>query len=319
MARAMIDTQTHYVPPSAAKLLDSLPAQVAVHGIARPLDPAGPMFGLDQRLRAMDEAGVETSVLSPAPIGLIADRDRRIELCRAANDGLLEACTAWPDRFVMAAALPLPDGEDALAELMRVRTEDRVRAIFIVAQTTLYRPDEGGLEGLFAAAADAGLPVIIHPAAGVVDLAPEFDAYGIGSGMHAMISHSLVAARIIQSGLMDRLERLELILTHLGGVLPFLIERLDSRHTGPTFLPPSQYLKHRLFLDNCGYPEGPALRCALETVGADRLVIGSDWPSRPIAPAIESIRKLGLDRETEVAILAGNAARWFDPRRRRMN
>jgi predicted TIM-barrel fold metal-dependent hydrolase len=314
----MIDTQTHYVPPQAATLIERLQAQIPVHGIARNIDPAAPIFGLDERLRAMDEAGVEVAVLSPAPIGLIADRDRRIDLCRANNDGLLAACAAWPDRFVTAAMLPLPDGNDAIAELERVRGEDRVRAIFIVAQATLYRPDDSALEGLFAIAADAGLPVIIHPTAGVADLAPEFDAYGLGSGLHAMISHALVAARIMQSGLMDRIEGLELILTHLGGVLPFLIERLDNRHRGPTRFPPSHYLRHRLFLDNCGYPAGPALRCTFETVGPGRMVMGSDWPSRPIAPAIESIRSLGLELDAEEAILGGNAARWFDPRRSRI-
>ena len=311
----MIDTQSHYVPPAGARLVERLRGQGPVHGLARDLDPAAPIFSLDARLRAMDEGGVEIAVLCPAPIGLIADRGRRVELCRIINDGLIEACAACPDRFVMAAGLPLPHGGDALAELERVRVEDCVRAIFIVAQTTLYRPDEH--EGLFAAVAEAGLPAIIHPAAGVVDLAPEFDAYGLGSGLHAMVSHTLVAARIIQSGLMDRVERLELILTHLGGVLPFLIERLDSRHDGPTQFPPSHYLKHRIVLDNCGASAGPALRCVLETVGNGRLVIGSDWPSRPIAPAIESIRGLGLEAEAQAAIFHGNAARWFDPGRPR--
>jgi aminocarboxymuconate-semialdehyde decarboxylase len=135
--------------------------------------------------------------------------------------------------------------------------------------------------------------------------------------MHAMISNALVAARMIQSGMLDRIGGLELIVTHLGGILPFLIDRLDSRHSGPTAFPPSHYLRTRLWFDACGYPAGPALRCVLETVGAGRLMIGSDWPSRPIAPALEAIRDLGLGEVAERAILGGNAARWFDPARPR--
>src|SRR3546814_1697709 len=112
--------------------------------------------------------------------------------------------------------------------------------------------------------------------------------------MHAMVSHALVAARMIQSGLLDRIGKLELILTHLGGILPFLIDRLDSRNTGPAQHPPSHYLRTRVHVDNCGYPAGPALRLAIETLGIGRLLIGSDWPSRPIAPALAAIRaKIG--------------------------
>ena len=313
----MIDTQTHYVPPAAAAILARLRRQGPIHGIAEPLDPAAPIFGFDARLQAMDEAGVDISVLSPAPIGLVADQELWFDYCRAANDGLLEACARHPDRFVMAAVLPLPNADAASAELRRVARENEVRAIFMTAQATLYRPDQPALEAVFAQAADADLPVIVHPTAGVADLAPEFDAYGLGSGLHAMVSHALVAARIVQSGMMDRVPRLELILTHLGGVLPFLIERLDSRHSGPAEFPPSHYLGSRLFLDNCGHSAGPALRCALDTVGAGRLVMGSDWPSRPIWVAAASIRGLSLDPESEARILHGNAARWFDPRRAR--
>jgi predicted TIM-barrel fold metal-dependent hydrolase len=118
---------------------------------------------------------------------------------------------------------------------------------------------------------------------------------------------------MIQSGLLDRVKDLTLILTHLGGVLPFLIERLDSRHEGGTAYAPSHYLRERVWVDACGYPAGPALRCALEVMGPDRIVIGSDWPSRPIAPALAAIRGLGLTPKAEAAILGGNAARWFGP------
>src|SRR3546814_14686185 len=94
--------------------------------------------------------------------------------------------------------------------------------------------------------------------------------------MHAMVSHALVAARMIQSGLLDRIGKLELILTHLGGILPFLIDRLDSRNTGPAQHPPSHYLRTRVHVDNCGYPAGPALSLAIETLGIGRVLSSAD-------------------------------------------
>src|SRR3546814_9091416 len=107
--------------------------------------------------------------------------------------------------------------------------------------------------------------------------------------------------------------KLELILTHLGGILPFLIDRLDSRNTGPAQHPPSHYLRTRVHVDNCGYPAGPALRLAIETLGIGRLLIGSDWPSRPIAPALDAIRAMRLSEADARAGMGGHAARWFDP------
>lgn len=308
----VIDIQTHYVPPQAARLL----RKIRIDGLSSATPDDAPIFGLDARLAAMDAAGVAVSVLSLAPIGHIADADLRRAICSAANDGLLEACAAHPERFVMAAALPFPDPRGAHDALARIRSENALRAIHVVAQTTGYRP-ETGFDAVFALAADEGLPVLLHPSAGVADLSPAFDDFGLSSGMHAMVSHALVAARMIQSGLLDRIEKLELILTHLGGILPGLIDRLDSRHKGPTEHPPSHYLKNRAWLDNCGYPAGPALRCAIETIGLGRLLIGSDWPSRPIAPALDAIRDLHLTEMETQAVVRGNAARWFDPARPR--
>lgn len=318
-AAGIIDIQTHYIAPEAVRILTAYRQGGGIlQGLAETLAPDDPMLGLETRLRAMDEAGVAISVLSFAPVGVIADMPIARSLCRAANDGLLQACAAHPDRFVMAAALPLPDPEAADEELARIVTEDAVRAVQIVAQTTGYVPDDPSYAVLFQRAADARLPVLIHPSAGVADLAPQFDAYGLSSGLHAMVSHALVAARMIQSGLLDRIAGLELILTHLGGVLPFLIDRLDSRARGPALHPPSHYLRDRIFVDACGYPAGPALRCAIETFGAKRVMIGSDWPSRPIAPAIEAITGLDLAETEKRAILSGTAARWFDPARGRV-
>src|SRR3546814_17255266 len=118
---------------------------------------------------------------------------------------------------------------------------------------------------------------------------------------------------MIQSGLLDRIGKLELIITHLGGILPFLIDRLDSRNTGPAQHPPSHYLRTRVHVDNCGYPAGPALRLAIETLGLGRLLIGSAWPSPPIAPALAAIRAMRLSEADARAGMGGTPARRLAP------
>src|SRR5690606_6097462 len=152
-----------------------------------------------------------------------------------------------------------------------------------------YRPDHG-FDEVFSLAANQRLPILLHPAAGVADLSPAFEDYGLASGMHAMVSHALVAARMIQSGLLDRVPDLELILTHLGGILPFLIDRLDRRHAGPTRHPPAHYLRTSVHLDDSRHLAVPARSLAIGRVGVEPVMIGTDWPSRPHAARLNAVR-----------------------------
>ncbi len=302
----LIDTQTHYVPPQALKLLrqrqargDPLPA-----GLTLPLDDGSPMARLDLRLEVMQAHGVDASVLSFAPVGVSDDPGFARELARAANEGLIAACRAHPGRFTALMTLPLPDIDASLSELARLRDTNSIRGLCVVAQTTLYRPDEINLEAVLGEAASRRLVVVIHPPAGVADLNPAFDAFGLGSGLHAVTGASLVVARLVLSGALDRLPHLDLIATHLGGVLPFVAERLDSRGRGGA-RPFSAYLRDRLWFDACAASPGPALRLLIDTVGAQRILLGSDWPSRPLAQAVETMRAAGLD--------GAAAMQWFKP------
>src|SRR3546814_3489839 len=94
-------------------------------------------------------------------------------------------------RFVMAAALPFPDAAAAHAELARIASEASLRAVQIVAQTTGYRPDQG-FDEIFRLAAGERLPILLHPAAGIADLSPAFDDYGLRSEEHTSALQSLM-------------------------------------------------------------------------------------------------------------------------------
>ena len=79
----------------------------------------------------------------------------------------------------------------------------------------------------------------------------------------------------------------------------------DGAHDMP------HYLRTRLFLDTCSY-HPPAFHCALETAGAGRLVLGTDYPFRgPLVRGVEDVRANAPDAESCAAILGGTASRWF--------
>jgi predicted TIM-barrel fold metal-dependent hydrolase len=213
--------------------------------------------------------------------------------------------------------LPLPSVAAALRELDRIIDVPAVRGVSIVAQTTLYQPEQIGLEEVLARCADAGLAVVLHPTAGAADISDLFEPFGLVSALHTMVTSSLVAAKLVLSGALDRLPALDLVLTQFGGVLPFLTERLDKRGRGAAEKPFGAYLRERLYYDCSDHSPGPTLSYALATLGAERVMIGSDWPSRPIEPAIAAIRETDLSDAEREWVLGGTAQRWFDPARRR--
>ena len=314
--RLIIDTQTHLLPSGARRLLQEAAGrdhpQAAL--FARAEDP---YFDLGHRVALMDSLGVSAAAVSLMPIRALDDPDATTRLASIANDELLEACAAYPGRFVALASLPLPHVAASMAELERIGGEPLLRGVSVVAAQTRYRPDEIGLEPLLARAAELGLPVVIHPTVLSLDFGPAFEGLGLESGMQAMITTSVVAARLAISGILDRVPDLDVILTHLGGVLPFLGERLDTRQQGSAKRPMTEYLRTRIYVDNCGYPAGVALRCAIDALGPDRVMLGSDYPGRPVQPHLASIRSLGLGAAAVDAILGGTASRWFDPSRAR--
>ena len=98
-----------------------------------------------------------------------------------------------------------------------------------------------------------------------------------------------------------------------GGTIPFLTQRSIDLNLGGTEHDLLHYLRHRMWLDsNNLWP--PALRCAIETVGADRIVFGSDYPlRRTLDEAVRDIADPLLDDDQKSAILEGVAAPWFGP------
>jgi aminocarboxymuconate-semialdehyde decarboxylase len=127
----------------------------------------------------------------------------------------------------------------------------------------------------------------------------------------APFEDTIAALRLVQSGLTKRFPNVRIIVPHLGGTLPFLIQRLDdtpAREQAGIDEPPSRLVK-RLWFDTVNsYPA--ALRCACEAYGADRLMLGTDWPylvGPKFKRCVTYIEESGLPRTDVEAILDKNA------------
>ena len=125
---------------------------------------------------------------------------------------------------------------------------------------------------------------------------------------------TLTAAKLVFSGIVERYPRIEWILGHLGGAIPYLAERLDRgfyafkecrEHISK---PPSEYLKE-FYYDTVNF-DTKVLRLAIEFAGAGHLVAGSDYPHQigSLSRMKNSIEEIDISDEEKAAIFGGNAA-----------
>ena len=310
----MIDVHSHWVSAGyvdrVRTLLASSPPALAT--MLRSISsPSEALTSLPARVSEMDRAGAEVSVLSLPPPGvIIGPLGERAELCRLANDDCLEAASAHPGRFCVLVAIPLPLVDESLAELDRVARHPLARGVNLqTAAAEGWTIDHPSLEPVFTRAAELGLPVLSHPA--IEPLLPAWGDFMLGATLAPMVSSSLGVARIVLSGTLDRIPGLDVIVPHLGGVLPYLTQRFDDFGPQQARQPLSWYLRHRLYLDTCSF-HPPAFRCAVETSGVDRLVVGTDYPIRgPLQRARDDVTSALTDPDEQARVLRGTARRWF--------
>ena len=104
--------------------------------------------------------------------------------------------------------------------------------------------------------------------------------YGLTWPIGAPIEDTISATQLIFKGIPERYPRIKIINSHLGGALPMLLQRLDNQYrwaAQEVTEPPSAQAR-RMWYDTVGHFHIPALRCACESFGADRLVLGTDFP-----------------------------------------
>jgi predicted TIM-barrel fold metal-dependent hydrolase len=312
-----IDVQGHYMPPahldSLTIAVDGDPAFARSAGIVASLGRNGsPVASLgEQRVALLDAAGIDVQVISVLPPGVVFGPEAgRAELAATANDGLIEAASEHPARFRVLVTLPLPDVDASLAEIDRVGSHPLVRGVCINADSTDWTLDEPRFDALYLRLAERGLLCALHPC--VEDLPNAYNAYGLASSAGAMVSTTLTGLRLILSGMLDRVPGLDLVIPHLGGTIPYMTQRvMDLNGRGDAELDLSEYLRTRIWTDSCSSWH-PALQCAIDTFGPDRIMLASDFPFRgPLEACVRDIETAEIPAETRHAILEGTALRWF--------
>jgi aminocarboxymuconate-semialdehyde decarboxylase len=227
---------------------------------------------------------------------------------------LLAAAAGFAGRFFVLGTLPLPFIDESLAELDRIGREPLLRGMSLPAEWEPWRLDDASFEPIYARMAELGLVLVVHPA--IAEWPAIYQDWGLAASIGLPVGTTVASLRLILSGMLDRVPALDVIVTHLGGAIPFFFQRVAAGGHGDAEHELVHYFRERVWLDSFS-SHLPALRCAIDTVGADRIVLGSDYPPRGrLVGSIAQIENAALGTEERDAILGATALRWFGPERR---
>ena len=324
MTTPVIDTHAHIVPPEMYATLrkdgarygvtftgnEARPiVQLAGSDYVRPL----PLFltNLDQRIETMDRQGIDMQILTgwvdfsaytmPVDLG--------VQFSELQNETIAAVVASNPQRYVGAANVPLQDAQSAIAVMQRAREKYDFRAAQIATYLGPNRfLDDPALDPFWAAAQEMGTFLIFHP----------YDEQR-PAGLHDFFLHNCIGyplqtttaiVRMMFSGVFQRFPNLQIKVPHAGGFLPYQIERFqhaadfrpEPRSKGFNGRPLD--VLRKLYFDTITFSP-KTLRYLIDLVGAERLMLGSDYPFEmgdpdPVASVTEAV-----EEEFRPAVLGG--------------
>jgi aminocarboxymuconate-semialdehyde decarboxylase len=319
----IVDVHNHYYPPAYVDALRSGESAITVR-----MDDAGnPEVhypgdynvlvpghrDIAYRAEVLEREGVTTQVLSLTTPGThVETPERAARYARLVNDAFADVVARYGGRYAAYATLPLNDPAASVDELRRAVEELRFPGAMLFSNVNGVPLADARYEPLWEAADALGAVLHVHPTNPVSVQAMR--EYWLMPLVGFLFDTTLAAAHLVFSGVAERYPRIRWVLSHLGGAVPYLAERLDrGYHAFPDCRanitrPPSAYLK-TWYYDTVNF-DRDALELAVKFAGADHILAGSDYPHQigSIALMRESLESLGVSDEEKAAIFGGNAA-----------
>jgi aminocarboxymuconate-semialdehyde decarboxylase len=271
----------------------------------------------DTVLTQMDATGVQRRLLT-FPGALCLDALPVVEIgpaIAAFNTELAGLQAHTGGRLMGLAGLPLASPELAAAELRRARRELRLAGAILPSDYFSTIANVRGLIPVLNAANETGALLMLHPGpmAGEMPaaVADEFPQYRT-SAVALQAQTSQVVLTLLLSDLLDVYSRIRFQVINLGGTIPFIFERMESiaRHRNPETPFPTARLR-RLWFDSASM--GPkALEAAVDLYGADRIMLGTDWPIFRDPPWETSLNAAQLPEDALRQVASGTAQALFD-------
>jgi predicted TIM-barrel fold metal-dependent hydrolase len=309
-----IDVQAHFSPREYLKVVQA--NLDAIYPSIKNFRIFDETCDIQTRMIRMKSNKIDKQILCIPPPGVDRlSKEAGISLAKLCNDQISQTVTKYPDYFEGLAVLPLQAIDESLHELHRAVNELGLKGIMINSNTNWKPLDSPEFFPVYEAAGKLGAPIFIHPA---VPTNTDFQQdYGIYVSLGFIYDSSLAMLRLIQSGTLDRFPKTNFILGHLGGVLPYVVQRIDElwlsfppQMRGPCKQAPSSYFR-RIYLDTMNNFQ-PAHKLAKKVSGPERLLFGTDYPYPGYNDCVNCIESLELSEDEKAQIFCENAIRLFN-------
>ncbi|TKA29150.1 hypothetical protein B0A50_03660 [Salinomyces thailandicus] len=313
----VVDVHTHMYPPAYMKLMRSrdkipyvrsfpddpaagdrlviLPAEdTASTTRGRPIGRE--YFDVNEKIAFMSKHGIDVSVISLANPWLDwLPSDTAAETARLVNDDVESMCAQHEGRLYAFGTLPLSaPAEQIVQEVSRLATLDHHRGVVMGTSGLGSGLDDPALDPMYAAIDRTGQLIFLHPHYGLPTsvYGERASDYGhvLPLALGFPLETTIAVTRMLLSGVWDRFPRLQVLLAHSGGTLPFLAGRIESCIAHDAHLKKEgklgnrrdvwDVLKNNIYLDAVIYGEA-GLKAAVDTSGAERLMFGTDHPFFP--------------------------------------
>jgi len=318
----VIDVHNHYYPPAFLDALrkggGGLTVKDDAHGNPVLYSPGDANIAVPghrdiaYREQVLDREGVNRQLISlTCPGTLLEIPARSVTLATLVNDALAEIMATRGKRFTALATLPLNDARASVTEFDRI-TAMGFKGVMLMGNVNGTPLADRRFWPLWERASDTGAVMYIHPTFPLgVDAMQE---YWLMPLVGFLFDTTLAAAHLVFAGIPERFPGIRWVLGHLGGTIPYLVERLDrgyemfAESRKDLKQPPSVHLK-KFFYDTVNF-DPKAIRLAIDFAGVGQILAGSDYPHQigSIPKMFSSIRSLGLPAADEARILGGNAA-----------
>jgi aminocarboxymuconate-semialdehyde decarboxylase len=330
LATPVIDTHGHLLVPAASALAEGHPREAADVAAEREsfsaasvaanqaqLRRAWPQLtSVERRLADLDAMGVDGQVVGPMPMHRYwAEPELAARLSAVTNEAVAAHCADGAGRLAGLGTLPLQHPDLAVRELERAVRDLGLKGVSVSTNVDGRELADRTFDPVWAAAADLGAVVFIHPWG--CSLGARLGANYLGNTYGQPAETALALSHLIFGGTLDRHPGLKLLAAHGGGFLPTYIGRSDHAWANREDArgcarPPSEYLR-QIWCDALVYTP-QALRHLIEAVGGDKVVLGTDYPfdmgvTDPVARATAA----GLPAADLTALLGGNAATLLGP------
>jgi aminocarboxymuconate-semialdehyde decarboxylase len=270
------------------------------------------MSDVVERIDHMDQMGVDIQLLSSSLVhqcSYFAEPAESLRLERILNDHIAGVVAARPSRFVGLGGVPLHAPELAAPELRRCTLELGLKGVAISTMARDLEIGERALWPFWEQAEALGAVVYVHPAG---NTGPRFQKFHLWNSIGQNFEEAMAIASLLYEGVLDAFPKLRICVSHGGGYLPLSLGRVVRNYVEKPSTranmtkSPAEYLR-MLYYDSCVY-EPQVLRHLIERVGADRVVLGSDYPVGETKP-VEFVRDAtGIDAADQDRIIRTNAA-----------